>query len=69
MKIEQAIEILQQRKEEGVKSIVFAFWEADKFERKDDEKWESDTEEIEDNFDWSDTHERLSFQLWDAENQ
>lgn len=59
MKIEHAIKILKKRKAEGVKNIVLAYWEADMFEEKDNEKWEDTANTIEDEMDWSMTHDQM----------
>ena len=60
MKIEQAIELLQQAQKAGTKSIVLAYWEADMFDRKDDESWETESELIENDMDWSQAHNQIS---------
>lgn len=60
MKIEDAIEMLQQAQKRGVKSIVLAFWEAEAFGLKDDDEWEATAEYVEDQMDWSYTHDDLS---------
>lgn len=59
MKIEQAIEMLQQAQKSGTKSIVLAYWEADMFDRKDDESWEAESEWIENDMDWSRAHDQM----------
>ena len=60
MKIEDAIKQLKQRKDQGVKSIVLAYWEADMFDQKDNDKWEDIASIIEDQMDWSMTHDQMS---------
>lgn len=60
MKIEDAIKQLQAAKNRGTKSIIFAYWEADMFEREDDWAWESDAETVEDRMDWSYAHDQMS---------
>ena len=52
MKIEKAIEMLKEAQKHGAKSIILAYWEADMFEREDDESWEIDSEYIENEMDW-----------------
>jgi len=37
MKIEKAIEMLQQEQKSGTKSIVFAYWKAELFGKEDDD--------------------------------
>lgn len=59
MKIENAIELLQQAQKAGTKSIVLAYWEADMFDRKDDESWEAESELIENDMDWSRAHDQM----------
>jgi hypothetical protein len=60
MRIKQAIKELQELEKHGVKNIILAFWEADGFEKEDDESWAEDVEIVEDSFDWSATHEDLT---------
>lgn len=60
MTIDDAIKMLTESKEAGVKSIILAFWEAESFELSDDDIWESVSGSIEDNMDWSYTHDCLS---------
>jgi hypothetical protein len=60
MKIEDAIKQLKQRKDQGVKSIVLAYWEADMFNQKDNDKWEDVASTIEDQMDWSMAHDQMS---------
>lgn len=68
MKIDDAIKYLQERKAQGVKHIVLAYWEADMFERNDDSAWASDAEHIEDNADWSAAHDQMTELLNDYKN-
>lgn len=60
MTIDDAIKMLTRCKEDGVKSIILAFWEAESFDLSDDDTWEGVSESVEDNMDWSYTHDRLS---------
>jgi len=60
MKIEKAIEMLQEAQKSGTKSIVLAYWEAEMFDRKDDESWEAESEWIENDMDWSRAHDQMS---------
>ena len=59
MSINEAIKQLKECKANGVKHIVLAYWEADMFDREDDDKWAADAEYIENNADWSRAHEGL----------
>jgi hypothetical protein len=59
MKIEKAIEMLQEAQKSGTKSIVLAYWEAEMFDRKDDESWEAESEWIENDMDWSRAHDQM----------
>lgn len=65
MKIDQAINMLQEAKANGSKNIIFAFWEAGLFERKagktfkDNETWANITNFIDENMDWAYVHESL----------
>lgn len=68
MKIETAIEMLQQAQKQGVKSIVLAYWEADMFERQDDESWEVDSEYVESEMDWGMTHEWIEDLINDSQS-
>ncbi len=58
MHIDQAIELLQKEKAGGTQHLIFAYWTADIFGRKDDDAWAYDAD-IGDEIDWSSTHERL----------
>ena len=60
MKIEDAINQLIEAKNQGTKSIVLAYWEADMFGRRDDDSWEWDSEQIEENMDWSHAHDQMT---------
>ena len=60
MSIDDAIKLLRKTKTQGVKHIVLAFWEADMFDRKDDDEWAHAAELIEDDMDWSIAHEQMS---------
>lgn len=59
MPIEEAIQILTDAQKLGVKHIVFAFWEADSFDRRDDAQWAADAAHVMEEMDWSSTHDRL----------
>jgi hypothetical protein len=59
MKIDDAIEQLQNAKKEGTKNIIFAWWKSQEFARRDNDAWGSDCDTIDDNMDWSNTHDRL----------
>lgn len=65
MKIDQAINMLQESKANGSKNIIFAFWEANVFERKagktfkDNETWANIANFIDENMDWAYVHEGL----------
>lgn len=67
MKIEDAINQLIEAKNQGVKSIVLAYWESDMFGRKDDESWEWESEQIEENMDWSHAHDQMTDYLGSLE--
>jgi hypothetical protein len=60
MKIEDAINQLIEAKNQGVKSIVLAYWRAELFRKKDDESWEAESEWIENDMDWSRAHDDMS---------
>ena len=63
MTIDDAIELLQTAKKDGVKSVIAAWWYADQFGRKDDDKWADDAEFIDRKMDWSSTHDDLRARL------
>jgi len=63
MTINEAIENLKAAKKRGVKSIILAYWEADQFQRPDDEAWEHSAELVERKMDWSGTHDDLTMVL------
>lgn len=60
MKIDDAIKSLLEVKKRGVKNIIFAHWEADLFDEKDDKDWEIICELIDSNMDWSSTFDSIS---------
>lgn len=68
MKIEKAIEMLKEAQKHGAKNIILAYWEADMFERKDDESWEIDSEYVENEMDWSMTHDRIQDLIFESES-
>lgn len=59
MTIDEAIERLKEAKDEGVKNIILAFWDAEMFQTKDDAEWAKKTDHIDMEFDWSQTHSDL----------
>jgi hypothetical protein len=59
MTIDEAIELLKAEKKAGVKSVIIAWWNANMFNREDNEAWEHAAEVIEDKMDWSATHSDL----------
>lgn len=63
MTIDEAIELLKNAKKRGVKSVILAWWEADQFEREDNEDWEQVADRIERKMDWSGTHDDLAMAL------
>jgi hypothetical protein len=63
MTIDEAIKLLEAEKAAGVKSIILAWWNADMFDRQDDEAWAADVEQIDDKFDWSSTHDDILYCL------
>jgi hypothetical protein len=66
MTIDQAIRELQEARERGVRSIIFAYWEAQMFGLDDNRDWEAAAEQAEGGMDWSSTHENLSEIISDA---
>jgi hypothetical protein len=73
MKIDEAIKRLNDAKEEGIKSIVIAWWEASAFEKEDgvpfsdDDTWERLIESFEDQVDWSRSQEDIQFLIEQGE--
>jgi hypothetical protein len=63
MTIEEAIENLEAARQRGVKSVILAYWEADQFQREDNEEWEHAAELVERKMDWSGTHDDLAMTL------
>ena len=47
MTVDEAIENLKAAKKRGVKNIVLAYWEADQFDREDDDVWADAADRIE----------------------
>jgi len=63
MTIDEAIERLKEAKDEGVKNIILAFWDAEMFQTEDDAKWADKADDVEMTFDWSNTHSELQTYL------
>lgn len=59
MTVDEAIENLKDAKKRGVKNIVLAYWEADQFDRADDDVWADAADRVERKMDWSATHEDI----------
>lgn len=51
MTIDEAIERLKEAKDEGVKNIILAFWDAEMFQTEDDAKWADKADDVEMTFD------------------
>jgi hypothetical protein len=68
MTIDEAIHNLNQAKEKGVGNIVLAWWEADAFGHKDDEKWAAICDEVERKMDWSHAHDDIAEAVRYVEN-
>lgn len=60
MTIDEAIKNLEQAKKAGVKNIVFAWWEADAFGRKDDDHWAGICDVLDSKMDWSNAHDDIT---------
>lgn len=60
MTIDEAIENLKAEKRRGTKSVLIAWWNADQFQREDNDEWAEAADLIERKHDWSGTHEELS---------
>ena len=59
MTIDDAIKMLTESKEAGVKSIILSFWEAESFDLLDDNNWKVISESVERDMDWSCTTDDL----------
>jgi hypothetical protein len=65
MKIDEAIDMLNQARDNGSKDVIFAFWEAKEFKRKENKTftnnivWSNITDYIHDNMDWQFIHNEL----------
>jgi hypothetical protein len=59
MKIEDAIELLQEEKNNGVENIILAYWTASAFNREEDSSWKKDIEIVDADYDWSEDHEAI----------
>jgi hypothetical protein len=65
MKIDEAINMLNQAKDSGSKDVIFAFWEAKEFKRKENKTftnnivWSNITDYIHNNMDWQFIHNEL----------
>lgn len=60
MTIDEAIKQLQSEKNGGKKHIIFAYWDASCFNRKNDDDWGAICEMVEDKMDWSDAHDQIT---------
>ena len=60
MTIEEAIDLLKEQKEKGVKNIILAWWDAQMFDQEDNDQWASAVNSVEDKLDWSLAHESIS---------
>jgi hypothetical protein len=60
MTIDDAIKQLEDEKKNGTKNIIFAWWDASWFERKDDEDWGAICEVVEDKMDWSHAYDQMT---------
>lgn len=63
MTIDEAIENLKAEKRRGTKSVIIAWWNADQFQREDNDAWEHAAEVVERKHDWSSTHDDLAMAL------
>lgn len=63
MTIDEAIENLKAEKRSGTKSVIIAWWNADMFDRADDDAWDHDAALVERKQDWSSTQEALQMTL------
>lgn len=63
MTIEEAIEQLKAAKDEGVKNIILAFWDAEMFQMEDNAEWADKADDVDMSFDWSQTHSDLQTYL------
>ena len=59
MKIEDAIQMLVEAKNNGTKNIILAYWESDIFQKNDDGEWAEIAEQVEDQMDWSITNDGI----------
>jgi len=59
MTVDEAIENLKAAKKRGAKNIILAYWEADQFQREDDDVWADAAERVERKMDWSHTHDDI----------
>lgn len=59
MKIDEAIELLQQEKENGNQNIILVYWTADAFHVKDDKEWENVVEIADSDMDFSESTEAI----------
>jgi hypothetical protein len=63
MTVDEAIENLKDAKKRGVKSVLLAYWEADQFDREDNDEWEHAAELVERKMDWSRTCDDIAMTL------
>lgn len=69
MTIDEAIATLKAEKKRGTKSVIIAWWNADMFDRPDDDAWEHAADLVERKHDWSSTHDdlRMTLDLYTSE--
>ena len=60
MTIDDAIKQLNKAKNEGIKNIIFAWWDSSQFDRPDDDTWASICDTMDDRMDWSNAHDQMS---------
>lgn len=59
MKIEDAIEALQEEKRNGTKNVIMAYWTAEDFNRKDNSSWQEELDIVDSDYDWSESHNEI----------
>ena len=61
MRIEEAIQMLEKMKKNGVKNLVVATWDAKCFDLEEGEEWGAIAETLEHKTDWSHAYDRMQW--------
>lgn len=69
MSIEEAIQMLEKMKKNGVKNLVVATWDAKCFDMEDGEEWGAIAETLEHKIDWSHAYDQMQWVIDNVEEE